>query len=179
IARALGAQAFAYSPSELYHRTIGNSAAGMTRTAAPLTALTVMALTVQLIGFAAFRRLLDMPASQGARRGAAFGGLWGRAIPGLSPGASAVAFTQLRLAMRTPRGRSILAGPLLIFTAFAVLIYRSGELPFAGFTLKSGISLATFGSFICLFSILPLAFNQFAIDKGGFSRQMLSPLSLG
>lgn len=179
ISGTIAGGAFAYSPSELYHRAVGNSAAAVTRVAAPLTALAAVAAAVQLIAFGAFRRLLDMPVSLGARRGAAFGGLWGRAIPGLSAGASAVAFTQLRLAMRTPRGRSILAGPLLIFTAFAVLIYRSGELPFAGFTLKSGISLATFGAFICLFSILPLAFNQFAIDKAGFTRQMLSPLSLG
>lgn len=178
VTRTVAREVFAYSPSELYHRAVGDSAVRVSRTAASLGALALAAAAVQLIAFGAFRRLLDMPVSLGARRGAAFGGLWGREIPGLSPGASAVAFTQLRLAMRTPRGRSILVGPLLIFSAFAVLIYRSGELPFAGLTLRSGISLATFGSFVCLFSILPLAFNQFAIDKAGFTRQMLSPLSL-
>jgi hypothetical protein len=40
------------------------------------------------------------------------------------------------------------------------------------------LSLATFGTFVCLFSILPLAMNQFAIDKAGFTRQMLSPLTI-
>jgi hypothetical protein len=67
---------------------------------------------------------------------------------------------------------------VLIFGAFAVLIYRSGDLPFGDLTLDSGLSLATFGSFICLFSILPLAVNQFAVDKAGFTRQMLSPLTI-
>jgi hypothetical protein len=178
VTRSVAGAAFTYLPSELYRRTIRDSADRARSAGVPLTALAAVAAGAQLIAFAAFRRLLDMPMSVGARRGAAFGGLWRRAIPGLSAAASAVAFTQLRLAMRTPRGRSILAGPLLIFSAFAVLIYRSGELPFAGFTLKSGISLATFGAFVCLFSILPLAFNQFAIDKAGFTRQMLAPLSL-
>jgi hypothetical protein len=32
---------------------------------------------------------------------------------------------------------------------------------------------------VSLFSILPLAMNQFAIDKAGFTRYMLSPLSVG
>jgi len=178
VTRTAASAAFTYAPSELYRRAIRDSADRTRSAAVPLAALVAVAAAVQLIAFAAFRRLLDMPMSLGARRGAEFGGLWGRAIPGLTAAASAVAFTQLRLAMRTPRGRSILAGPLLIFSAFAVLIYRAGELPFAGFTLKSGISLATFGAFVCLFSILPLAFNQFAIDKAGFTRQMLAPISL-
>ncbi len=172
-------QLFAVSPSELHHQ-IALSAASAPRAALmPLAALAATALAVHLVGFVAFRRMLDMPATLGTRRGGAFGGLWGRTIPGLSPGASAVAFTQLRLAMRTPRGRSILAGPLLIFAAFSVMVYRSGSLFFSGLSIDSGLSLATFGSFICLFSILPLAMNQFAIDKAGFTRYMLAPLSIG
>jgi len=34
-------------------------------------------------------------------------------------------------------------------------------------------------AFISVLSILPFAMNQFAIDKAGFTRQMLLPLSLG
>jgi hypothetical protein len=170
---------FAIMPSELYHRSAVEAAGAPASALVPLAGLAATAFAIQVVGFAAFKRLLDMPMSLGARRAGAFGGLWGRTIPGLSPGASAVAFTQLRLAMRTPRGRSILAGPLLIFAAFTVMIYRSGGMPFAGVTLDSGLSLATFGCFVCLFSILPLAMNQFAIDKAGFTRQMLSPLTIG
>jgi hypothetical protein len=171
--------AFSLSPSELYYRTGFAAARRPGDALLPLAGLAGMAFGVQLIGFVAFKRMLDMPVTAGARRGGAFGGLWGRTIPGLSPGASAVAFTQLRLAMRTPRGRSILAGPLLIFTAFAIMVYRSGGMSFPGLPIDSGLSLATFGSFVSLFSILPLAMNQFAIDKAGFTRYMLTPLSLG
>ena len=58
------------------------------------------------------------------------------------------------------------------------MVYRSGGLSFPGLPIDSGLSLATFGCFVCLFSILPLAMNQFAIDKAGFTRYMLSPLSI-
>jgi hypothetical protein len=170
--------AFTYSPSELYHRSSLEAANSPRHAAAPLAGLVATAAAIQLIGFVAFRRMLDMPVSIGTRRAGAFSGLWGRTIPGLSPGASAVAMTQLRLAMRTPRGRSILAAPVLIFGAFALLIYKRGEMLFAELPISGGLSLATFGSLICLFSILPLAVNQFAIDKAGFTRQMLLPLSI-
>jgi hypothetical protein len=177
-AQSAARELFAVSPSELYHRIATSGASTPRATLVPLAGLAAIAFGVHLVGFGAFRRMLDMPASLGTRRGGAFGGLWGRTIPGLSPGASAVAFTQLRLAMRTPRGRSILAGPLLIFAAFSVMVYRSGYLFFSGLSIDSGLTLATFGSFICLFSILPLAMNQFAIDKAGFTRYMLAPLSI-
>ena len=177
-AQQLARRTFGYTPSELYHRAGLDAVASPTSAVLPLAALAGTALGIQLIGFGAFRRMLDMPVSLGARRAGALSSLWARTIPGLSPGASAVAMTQLRLALRTPRGRSIVAAPVLIFGAFAVLIYRTGEVPFAGLNLDSGLSLATFGSFVCLFSILPLAMNQFAIDKAGFTRQMLSPLSI-
>jgi hypothetical protein len=120
-----------------------------------------------------------MPMSLGARRAGAFGGLWARRIPGLTPGASAVALAHLRLALRTPRGRSILAAPLLMLLVFGFLIQRRGEMPFAGLTLDTGLSLATFVTFISVLSILPIAMNQFAIDKAGFTRQMLLPISIG
>jgi hypothetical protein len=171
--------AFRVSPSELYHGVGAAAAADPRRAIGPLAGLGAMAAIIQLVGFVAFKRMLDMPVSLGARRGAALGGLWGRRIPGLSASASAVAFTQLRLAMRTPRGRSILAAPLLIFAAFAVMIYRSGFISIPGVPINGGLGLATFGCVVCLFSILPLAMNQFAIDKAGFTRYMLSPLSVG
>src|SRR5262249_58154484 len=80
----------------------------------PLASLGLAAFLVQALGFAAFVRLLDMPVSLGTRRAGALGGLWDRVIPGLSPGASAVAFTQLRLALRTPRGRAPIGTPILM-----------------------------------------------------------------
>ena len=43
--------------------------------------------------------------------------------------------------------------------------------------LQTGLGLASFGSFICLISVLPIAMNQFAIDKAGVTMALLSPLT--
>jgi hypothetical protein len=88
-----------------------------------------------------------------------------------------VALAQLRLALRTPRGRSILISPLLVFVVFAFIMRRSLDgLEFAFITLDSGLGLATFGSAICLLSILPIAMNQFAVDRAGLTLALLAPL---
>jgi hypothetical protein len=47
---------------------------------------------------------------------------------------------------------------------------------FGPFKFVSGVGLATFASFVCLLSVLPLAMNQFAIDKAGLTMTLLSPL---
>lgn len=171
--------AFDYVPSELYRRTAASAATTPLDAAGPIAGLIAGAVLAQVLAFGAFRRMLDLPMSVGARRAGAFGGLWGRRIPGLSPAASAVAFTQVRLALRTPRGRSILSAPLLMLALFAFLLARRGGTHISAFSLNSGFNLAAFGSFVSLASILPLAVNQFAVDKGGFTRQMLSPLTIG
>jgi hypothetical protein len=105
--------------------------------------------------------------------------LWDRVIPGLSPGASAVALTQLRVALRTPRGRASIASPLLMPLVLAGLAYRSGRMPIPGIGADNGLGLAAFGAFASILGLIPLAMNQFAIDKAGFTRQMLLPLSVG
>jgi hypothetical protein len=170
---------YAYLPSEQYTKASTVPSAGRGAAVAPLAILAAIALAVQGLAFGAFRRMLDMPQSLGARRAGALRGLWARKIPGLTPAASAVALAHLRLALRTPRGRSILVAPLFMVLLFGFMIRRRGELPFAGMTIDTGLSLATFAGFISILSILPLAMNQFAIDKAGFTRQMLLPLSIG
>ena len=143
--------------------------------ALPLAGLALAALFVQLAGFAAYRRVLDMPASQGMRRAGSFGGLWNRVVPGLSPAASAVAFTQLRLALRSPRGRATIGSPLLMPLVLAGLGYQRGGLPIPGIQGHYGLALAAMGCFAAILGLLPLSMNQFAIDKAGFTRYMLSP----
>ena len=44
------------------------------------------------------------------------------------------------------------------------------------FQVESGLSLASFVAFVSLLSILPLAMNQFAIDRAGLTLAMLVPL---
>ena len=160
----------AFLPSELYRQADIAAVRQATAAGKPLGILIVLAAGLQLIGFAAYNRVLDMPQTLGVRRGSAFGGLWSRRIPGLTPGASAVALTQLRLA---------LISPLMLLVFFGTLLYRRGGLPLAGMTLRDGLLLGTFASFIAMFASMPIAANQFAVDGAGFTRQMLSPLSIG
>lgn len=167
-----------YTPSEMYYRAAKNGLTPMD-SVLPLGGLAVAALGLQLAGYAAYRRVLDLPASQSLRRAGSLGGLWNRVIPGLSPAASAVAFTQLRLALRSPRGRATIGSPLLMPIVLAGLGYQRGGLPIPGIQGHYGLALAAIGSFSAILGLLPIAMNQFAIDKAGFTRVMLSPISIG
>ena len=166
-----------YVPSEAYRHAILGVGTSAKDAAIPLAQLGFIAVLTQLVGFAAFRRVLDMPVSLGTRRAGSLGGLWDRVIPGLSPGASAVAMTQLRLALRTPRGRATIGSSLLMPIVFVALAYRGSGFP--RMLAANGLALATFGGFVSVLALIPLAMNQFAIDKAGFTRQMLTPLSIG
>ena len=60
----------------------------------------------------------------------------------------------------------------------AVVMRRQiGGMDFGPLALNSGVSLAAFGSFVSLLSILPIAMNQFAVDKAGLTLALLSPLT--
>ena len=174
----LGARAKSLYPSELFVSAATGSVNGATgRAAAAVSGLAIAALLVHGLGVVAFGRVLASPGTTGSRRGGQASAVWGTRLPGLSTGASAVALAQLRLALRTPRGRSILLSPLAMFGIFALLMYRgSGEMDFGPFQFGSGLGLATFASFVCLLSILPIAMNQFAVDKAGLTMTLLSPL---
>ncbi|HMC76117.1 MAG TPA: hypothetical protein VKH34_03260 [Vicinamibacterales bacterium] len=166
-----------YVPSEMYYRAAKHATAPADA-ALPLAGLAVVALGVQLAGYAAYRRVLDMPQNQAIRRAGSFGGLWNRVIPGLSPAASAIAFTQLRLALRSPRGRATIGSPLLMPLVLAGLGYNRGGLPIPGLQGHYGLALAAMGCFAALLGLIPLSMNQFAIDKAGFTRYMLSPFGV-
>lgn len=176
-----------YVPSELYTRATNTSVVSAQYTLAPLAGLGIIALAMHGAAFAAYARLLNMPTSMGTRRAGSLGGLWDRTIPGLSEAASAVAFTQYRLALRTPRGRASMFAPVIVPLLLLGLAYRRGGgltttgiggLPISYFSGGIGLSLAAFGSFAAILALIPLAMNQFAVDKAGFTRQMLSPLTV-
>ena len=166
-----------YVPSEMYYRATQNALSPLDA-ALPLAGLAIAALGIQMAGYAAYRRVLDMPASQGIRRAGSFGGLWSRVIPGLSPAASAVAFNQLRLALRSPRGRATIGSPLLMPILLAALGYQRGGVPIPGLQGYYGLATAAMGCFASILGLLPLSMNQFAIDKAGFTRYMLSPFGI-
>ena len=118
-------------------------------------------------GYAAYRRVLDMPASQAIRRAGSFGGLWNRVIPGLSPAASAVAFTQLRLALRSPRGRATIGSPLLMPLVLAGARPTSrGGLPIPGVQGHYGLALAAMGCFAAILGADP-ALDEPVRDRQG------------
>jgi hypothetical protein len=174
-----------YVPSELYTRAANTAMVSPAYTVTPLAELAIVALAIHGVAFMAYGRLLNMPTSMGARRAGTLGGLWDRTIPGLSEAASAVAFTQYRLALRSPRGKAVMFMPIIIPLLLAGAAYRrsglfgtQSGLPFSYFSGSIGLSLAAFGSFTAILALIPLAMNQFAIDKAGFTRQMLSPVSL-
>jgi hypothetical protein len=167
-----------YVPSEMYRRA---AIAGATRPAQavpPLAMLALVALAVQAGGFALHRRVLDMPVSLGTRRASAFGGLWDSVMPGLGPAATAVAYTQLRLGLRSPRGRATIFSPLLMSLVIVVITQRTGRAPIPGTDAQNGLGIAAFAVVMSILTLMPLSLNQFAIDKAGFTRQMLSPLSI-
>jgi hypothetical protein len=167
-----------YLPSEMYRRTAAGAVGSPVDAAIPLVELAGVAILAQAAAFAAYRRVLDMPVSLGMRRAGSFGGLWDRVVPGLSPAASAVALTQLRLALRTPRGRASMMTPLLMPLLLGAVIARRGSLTIPGIEGEAGLALAAIGVFASVLALLPISMNQFAIDRAGFTRQMLSPISI-
>jgi hypothetical protein len=171
-------QAFALVPSELYVRTIrpapGTAAAS---SAMALVALAGVGAALHLLAFGAFVRVLGSTATTGQKRAA--GGAARRwRIPGAARDTSAIAINQVRLALRTPRGRATVLSPLVVFAMFAAMTLRSGATAdFAPLRLQSGLGLASFSSFVSLMAILPLAMNQFAIDRAGLTLTLLAPVA--
>ncbi len=169
----VGQRGLALLPSELFATAArAPSTGGAGGVALSLVGLALCGALVHGLGVVTFGRLLSSPIAGGQRRA---GGTAGRMvrIPGLSRASAAVAHAHLRLATRTPRGRSTLLSPLLVFTVLAFVMSRRENLEsqFAG-----GIGVAAFGSSICLLSILPFAMNQFAIDRAGLTLSMLAPI---
>ena len=172
-----GTRAFSVYPSEVFVTATRAAVSGrVDRAGTAMGGLAIGALIVHGVGFFAFTRVLGSPGTTGAKRSAPMRAAWTTKLPGLSMGASAVALAQLRLALRTPRGRSILLSPLAMLIIFGVMMYRSGDMNFGPFQFESGLGLATFASFMCLLSLLPIAMNQFAVDRAGLTMMLLSPL---
>jgi hypothetical protein len=176
-AAAIGKQVY---PSELYIASTRSAArVDVGSAAAGIASLALTAVALHAFGMFVFGQVLASPGSSGGRRQAgSTRGAWARRVPGLSAGGSAVAIAQVRLALRTPRGRAILLSPVVSIGIFGLLLRRHADsMDFGPFALTGGLSLAMFGSFISLISILPIAMNQFAIDRAGLTLALLSPLT--
>jgi hypothetical protein len=177
-AARVAARAYMVLPSELAARATKSTADGDAGAAlAPLAGLAVTGLAFHGVAFAAFGRLLAAPGSASRRQSVAATPARHAWIPGLSRAEAAVAQAQLRLALRTPRGRSMLISPLIVFAMFAALALRQREVELGHLSLNGGLMLTAFGCAICLLSILPFALNQFAVDRAGLTLTLLSPIS--
>jgi hypothetical protein len=164
-------------PSELYVRATRSPLSAHTGSAvAALAGLAGIAAVLHGAGLLLFGLLLNGPGSTTRSRTRTSGDPLRWTLPGLSRPAAAVAQATLRLAMRTPRGRSIVLSPLLVFVVFAVMVRRAGSFDLGMFQLTNGLGVATFGAGVSLLSILPFAMNQFAIDRAGLTLSLLAPL---
>ena len=166
------------APSEVYARTVRAAArADFESGAPPLVALAAGAALLHVVAYAVYGRMLRSPGTLGASRRTGRSLLAGRRVPGLSAAASAVAVNQLQLALRTPRGRSTLLSPIVVFVMLSLLMSRSqGDNELTVLRLGGGLGLAAFTSFVALLATLPLAMNQFAIDRAGLTMMLLAPL---
>ncbi len=164
-------------PSELYISSVNAAVSHrFGQSAAALAALAAEAVAAAAIGMRLFGRMLDSPGSSGAARGGRMSGIWQVTLPGVSPGASAVALAHVRLAARTPRGRAILLSPVALTLIAAVILKSVPTLDIAGRSVDGALVVAAVGTFVCLLATLPVSMNQFGVDSGGLTRVLLSPL---
>jgi hypothetical protein len=165
-------------PSELYvAATRAAAQSDLAPASRSVLALAAGAGLLHAVAFVVFVRLLDSPGTIGAGRARSTSQPDPWRVPGLSSATSAVALNQLRLGLRTPRGRSTLLSPIVVFVMFAVMMVRSRSgMDFGPVRLETGLGLAAFTSFVSLLAILPLAMNQFAVDRAGLTLALLAPL---
>ncbi len=166
-------------PSELYTAALARGPGRPGLTVLLLAGLAAGASGAHVVSWRAYRRLLADPGDAGA--GGQHGGLalWSRRVPGLSPGASAVATATLRLVVRTPRGRVILLAPFVAAAAFGapfLAVGRGGSLGPLGAVVDPGLGLALAVAVFGLIAAGPVTLNQFAVDGPALGLQILAPL---
>jgi hypothetical protein len=176
--RAVPAWALAYPP-ELFVRSVAQGADHRARRALlPLAALLLWTAGIHAIGARTYRRLLETPEVSSPRRRARAGMVFWPVVPGISPAASAIAISQVRLVFRTVQGKiQTCILPLVILVMGILWLRRSGELAPAGFPFPVGLLLATFGIFLALLTLEGTLLNQFAMDRAGLTLEFLAPIS--
>lgn len=166
-------------PSELFSRAVQDAAArNVTGSSGALLALLAWGAFAHGLTWPLYGRLVEVPTSTGGPRRYAGSRSPARSIPLLGRRASAVATNFVRLAYRTPRGRSIVLMPIIMMAVFAVLFTIRGQtIPVGPFRIGGGFTLALFGAVIALLSLAPLLLNQFAVDGAGLTLTFLVPVS--
>ncbi len=129
------------------------------------------------LSFGLWRRLLASPASAASRAGARSAVRPPR-LPGLPPGASVVAWAQVRSYLRTLPGRlSLVTMPVVLLAM--TLMFRGSASRVEGlerFGLGLGVLLALGAAVLANLSLQSLSLNLFAVDGPGYSLTLVSPL---
>lgn len=174
-------------PSEAYTKAVMQAVAGRPLAAlAPTAVLAAIAWALLALSRALWRRLLGSPASTGGRSTAA-GIPRPLRLPGLSPGASAVAWAQLRGLVRSPPGRlSLVTVPMsaLVLTLVSRSALQPGTAASAdGPGMLASLSPSVLGgllvlaaAMVALLSVLSFAVNAFASDGAGYTLTLLEPV---
>jgi hypothetical protein len=68
--------------------------------------------------------------------------------------------------------------PLLMPLLLGAIAARRGGMAIPGLADDRGLPLAAIGLFTSILALLPITMNQFAIDRAGFTRYMLAPISV-
>jgi hypothetical protein len=167
-----------FVPSELYVSGAREVAGGSLPAAlAAATGILGWAVALHGLTWPIYQRLLRTPATSGAKRRTGTRPARARRLPLVGPAVSAVAVTFVRLAFRTPRGRSVILMPVVLLAGFAAIsVARETTIPFGPIAIGGGYSLGIFGIVIALMSIGPLVFNQFAVDRAGLTLEFLAPI---
>ena len=127
-----------------------------------------------------FPRLLDSPGTDGDRNEAAGRTVATARCRGCRGAAPPWRMAHMRLALRTPRGRSIVLSPLMVFVVFAVVMYRqrtdasSAFVPSRG-RAESRPSVAV----VCLLADPAVGDESVRHRRSGLTLALLSPLDEG
>jgi hypothetical protein len=141
--------------------------------ALPLAGL--LATTAVLAGLSrwSFGRLLDAPPGRGARGRRSEARL--RSIPGLSPGAAAIAVTTFRLVLRSVRGRVMMFSAPLPVLMIGVIWKKLAAVSASG--APGGVIMLLLGGLLALVSMQVFLADQFAVDRAGLTLTFLTPVS--
>jgi len=161
------------APWNLYARAVDAASPSASESPAlPTLGLAVAAVALAGLSRFAFSRLLDAPPE---RRNRSSRDATIRRIPGLSPTASAVAWTAFRLTVRSVRGRVILFTSPIPVIMIGLLWRRSLDEP--AVRDLAGILVFSLGAILAMASLQTVFANQFAVDRAGLTLTFLGPAS--
>lgn len=164
-------------PSEIYGRTVLGGLSGNTVGAGiGLVVLVGEATLLFAASSVAHRRMLGALEGGSRRRRAAEMPVAALPLPFLGPAVNAVAWAQMRTALRTVRGRLVvlMPGPMLALLT-AMLSRMPGE-SWAMTAANYGHLLFGAGIIFSLYSLQAFSMNLFGADRAGLTLQFLSPI---